>query len=83
MGSERQDEVSQAGDDPRGSGCGEAGVLAGPVGVADGLDACLARGVYVGVQSPIKAGPQLLFQALGASNLRAYVQGQDDRGGCA
>ena len=25
-------------------------------------------------------GPQLLYQAIGASNLRAYVQGTDDRG---
>ena len=27
--------------------------------------------------------PQLLYQAIGAGNLRAYVQGQDDRGGAA
>jgi hypothetical protein len=27
--------------------------------------------------------PQLLYQAIGAGNLRAYVQGQDDRGGVA
>jgi hypothetical protein len=26
-------------------------------------------------------GPQQLYQAIGAGNLRAYVQGQDDRGG--
>jgi hypothetical protein len=28
-------------------------------------------------------GPQQLYQAIGAANLRAYVQGQDDRGGAA
>jgi hypothetical protein len=28
-------------------------------------------------------GPQLLYQAIGAGNLRAWVQGQDDRGGAA
>lgn len=28
-------------------------------------------------------GPQQLYQAIGAGNLRAYVQGQDDRGGAA
>ena len=28
-------------------------------------------------------GPQLLYQAIGASNLRAYVQGQDDVGHAA
>ena len=28
-------------------------------------------------------GPQLLYQAIGAGNLRPYVQGQDDRGGAA
>lgn len=28
-------------------------------------------------------GPQLLYQAIGAGNLRAYVQGQDDVGHAA
>ena len=28
-------------------------------------------------------GPQLLYQAIGASNLRAYVQGSDDAGHAA
>jgi hypothetical protein len=28
-------------------------------------------------------GPQLLYQAIGAANLRAYVQGQDDVGHAA
>jgi hypothetical protein len=28
-------------------------------------------------------GPQLLYQAIGAANLCAYNQGQDDRGGAA
>jgi hypothetical protein len=28
-------------------------------------------------------GPQLLSQAIGSSNLRPYVQGQDGRGGAA
>ena len=28
-------------------------------------------------------GPQLLYQAIGAGNLRAYVQGQDDLGHAA
>ncbi len=27
--------------------------------------------------------PQLLYQAIGAAQLRPYVQGQDDRGGAA
>jgi hypothetical protein len=29
------------------------------------------------------AGPQLLYRAIGTANFRAYVQGQDDRGGAA
>ena len=29
------------------------------------------------------SGPQLLYQAIGSGNLRAYVPGQDDRGGAA
>jgi hypothetical protein len=28
-------------------------------------------------------GPERLYAAIGAGNLRAYVQGQDDRGGAA
>jgi hypothetical protein len=38
--------------------------------------------IYAGPSSPI-TGPHALYQALGASNLHAYVPDQYDRGGAA
>jgi hypothetical protein len=36
--------------------------------------------VVVADSSAGSTGPQLLYQAIGSGNLRAYVPGQDDRG---
>ena len=43
----------------------------------------LAGTVIYADSSAGSTGPQLLYQAIGAGNLRAYVQGQDDQGGAA
>ena len=37
--------------------------------------------IYADSTAGFATGAQLLYQAIGAANLRAYVQGQDDRGG--
>jgi hypothetical protein len=39
--------------------------------------------IYADSTAGFATGAQLLYQAIGAANLRAYVQGQDDRGGAA
>jgi hypothetical protein len=39
--------------------------------------------IYADSTAGFATAPQLLYQAIGAGNLRAYVQGQDDRGGAA
>ena len=36
--------------------------------------------IYADSAAGITTGPQILYQAIGAGNLRAYVQGQDDVG---
>lgn len=39
--------------------------------------------IYADSAAGVTTGPQILYQAIGASNLRAYVQGQDDVGHAA
>jgi hypothetical protein len=39
--------------------------------------------IYADSAAGFATAPQLLYQAIGAANLRPYVQGQDDRGGAA
>jgi hypothetical protein len=36
--------------------------------------------IYADSAAGFATGPQLLYQAIGSSNLRAYVQGSDDVG---
>lgn|GEM_PF-2338967 len=44
----------------------------------------LLRGMVIYADSSAgTTGPQLLYAAIGSGNLRAWVQGQDDRGGAA
>lgn len=43
----------------------------------------VAGQVIMADSSAGSTGPQLLYQAIGAGNLRAYVQGQDDVGHAA
>jgi hypothetical protein len=42
-----------------------------------------ANTVIIADSSAGSTGPQLLYQAIGASNLRAYIPGQDDVGHAA
>jgi hypothetical protein len=39
--------------------------------------------IYADTTAGFATGAQLLYQAIGAANLRAYVQGQDDAGHAA
>jgi hypothetical protein len=43
----------------------------------------VAGQVIIADSSAGSSGPQLLYQAIGAANLRPYVQGQDDVGHAA
>lgn len=67
--------------------------VAGGFGSASGTDAAghwgitgatFPKGTTIMADSSAgTTGPQLLYQAIGAANLRAYVQGQDDVGHAA
>jgi hypothetical protein len=53
--------------------------------VLPGMPLTLLAGtaIYADSAAGFSTGAQLLYQAIGASNLRAYVQGQDDVGHAA
>ncbi len=68
--------------------CGRPGSIAtvspGTSGKYGWLPAAFLPGTIIWADSSVgSSGPQLLYQAIGASNLRAYVQGQDDSGHAA
>ena len=67
------------------SGPGNIGTVAPGTGGKYGwLPVTFLPGMVVYADSAAgSTGPQLLYQAIGSANLRAYVQGQDDRGGAA
>jgi hypothetical protein len=57
------------------------GSYAAPTAGNYGPGAFLPKGSVVYADSSVgTTGPQLLYVAIGAANLRAYVQGQDDVG---
>ena len=62
----------------------QGAVAHGTSGKYGWLPAVLLPGLAVYADSSAgSTAPQLLYQAIGAGNLRPYVQGQDDRGGAA
>jgi hypothetical protein len=64
------------------SGFGGAPTGAQSAGKFGWLPVTFLRGqvIYADSAAGTTTGPQILYQAIGASNLRAYVQGQDDVG---
>lgn len=64
------------------SGAGNIGTVAPGTGGKYGwLPSTFQPGMTIYADSSAgTTGPQLLYQAIGAGNLRAYVQGQDDVG---
>jgi hypothetical protein len=68
--------------------CGRPGSIAtvspGTSGKYGWPPAALLPGTIIRADSSAgSSGPRLLYQPIGASNLRAYVQGQDDSGHAA
>jgi hypothetical protein len=64
------------------AGYGNTGTVSPGTGGKFGLYSCIFQpGMVIFADSSAgTTGPQLLYQAIGAGNLRAYVQGQDDVG---
>lgn len=63
---------------PPGTGSATGTDAAGHYGITG---ATITEGTVLYADSSAgSTGPQLLYQAIGAANLRAYVQGQDDVG---
>src|SRR5258708_4678201 len=67
------------------AGFGNVGTVApGTGGQSGSLPPAPRPGMVIYADSSAgTTGPQLLYQAIGAAQLRPYVQGQDDRGGAA
>jgi len=61
---------------------GNAGTGAMSAGKYGLMPALFTKGmtIYADSAAGVTTGPQVLYQAIGAGNLRAYVQGQDDVG---
>lgn len=68
------------------AGFGNAATLAAPTTTKFGLwGNTIEAGTVIWADSAagVQTGAQVLYQAIGAANLRAYVQGQDDVGHAA
>ena len=67
------------------SGYGNAGTAVQSAGKYGLMHATFVKGmvIYADSVAGIDSGPKILYQAIGAGNLRAYVAGQDDVGHAA